>query len=38
MEILPTMSSEEDNIWHHLWMAHVASIEAALPQCSERLI
>ncbi|XP_078256291.1 protein LEG1 homolog [Rhinoraja longicauda] len=37
MEILPMMSSEEDNIWHHLWMAHVVSIEAALPKCSERL-
>ncbi|XP_062898061.1 protein LEG1 homolog [Mobula hypostoma] len=28
---------EEDDIWQHLWIAHVASIEAALPKFSDRL-
>uniref|UniRef100_UPI00398E34F3 liver-enriched gene 1, tandem duplicate 1 n=1 Tax=Pristiophorus japonicus TaxID=55135 RepID=UPI00398E34F3 len=33
----PNISPEEDNIWHHMWIAHVASIEAALTKFSERL-
>ncbi|XP_067839901.1 protein LEG1 homolog [Heptranchias perlo] len=36
-KLLPTISPEEDKVWHHVWKAHVASIEAALPKFSERL-
>ncbi|XP_069743067.1 protein LEG1 homolog isoform X2 [Narcine bancroftii] len=37
IKLLPTMSSEEDYTWQHMWRAHVASIEAALPKFSDRL-
>ncbi|XP_067884666.1 liver-enriched gene 1, tandem duplicate 1 [Heterodontus francisci] len=36
-KLLSTISPEEDNVWHHIWIAHVASIKAALPKFSERL-
>ncbi|XP_043530972.1 liver-enriched gene 1, tandem duplicate 1 [Chiloscyllium plagiosum] len=35
--LLPSISPEEDNVWRHIWIAHVSSIEAALPKFSERL-
>ncbi|XP_048453203.1 protein LEG1 homolog isoform X1 [Rhincodon typus] len=36
-KLLPSISPEEDTVWHHIWIAHVSSIEAALPKFSERL-
>ncbi|XP_064411286.1 protein LEG1 homolog [Latimeria chalumnae] len=36
-KVEPSMSSEEDKYLYYMWIAHVASIEAALPKFKERL-